>query len=123
MSKSVVLHDVITLGGHDISDWVSRWALFGEVGELHVAEVDIIVDSVNTPLTISGETLVNGVGPRGMTGCTEISHEVTGAQVSIRGTDISSHISGWREIVDLHKPRRVRLMLQADPDILTIEPK
>lgn len=123
MSKSVVLRDVITLGGHDISDWVSRWALFGEVGELHVAEVDIIVDRVNTPLAISGEGLVNNVGPRGMTGHREISHSVTSAQISIRGTDISSHISGWREIVDLDKPRRVRLMLQADPDILTIEPK
>lgn len=120
MAKRVALQQAITLGGHDISEWVARWAVAAEVGNLIRAEVDIIVDRDETPLRIEEGPQISQVGARGFTGAKEVRGVLVASVVTINGTDISSHIEGWSEIVMVGKPKVVRLLLQADKSILSI---
>ena len=117
MVKTVATAALIKLGGHDISEWVTRWSVESEVGEINTASVDILKGE-GGPVTVTKafarddrhgkvEYAPNGGGNR------------PGA-IFIYDTDITSHVAQYCEVYRPGKGAVYRLFLHADAEILTI---
>lgn len=115
MAKQVFAAAQILLGGKDISPRVEGWRVGAQVGELYIAEIDIH----DTPRIIRITEQDARVEPTGL----RISRN---AKIEVREydgdeyVDISAWIQGWDRIVRVHQIDIIRLFIQADRDILSI---
>ena len=117
MAKHVFSEAQIILGGKDISPRVERWHLGARVGELYVAEIDIH----DTPRVIRITEQDARLGPTGI----RISRN---AKVEVREygdddsnwVDISAWVQGYSRIVQVNEIDIIRLHVQADREVLSI---
>lgn len=96
--------DRITLADHDISHYVTRWAVASEVGDIVSVELDVVHvrGASNNPLRFGGR------------------EDRSRAVITVYGTDIASWMSGYDVISRPGTEDVVRLYLYADKDNVTI---
>lgn len=107
MSKKVFVQARIVLGGVDVSDTVMRWSVGGKVGELYTAELDLIKTD-QLQIRRRGEHLTGG---------RSYTHNDV---VTVGGVDISKWLTTYHEIASVKELDGVRLFIQADRDVLSI---
>jgi hypothetical protein len=113
MTKAIALKTKIELGGHDISDSVTRLAIIAKPGDVYRVELDI----TDAPSVIE-------IAPK------DVSHSkpthrsfrnTKKSSIKIKGTDIAKWVTRYEEIKDADAPADIiRLYLHADSDVLTI---
>lgn len=109
MSKTVYTDARIILGGVDVSERVSRWSVGAKIGSLYIAEIDI----QDTPEIIAISQDSRGRNKHGLR--IPISD-----QVKVGGVDISSWIYRYDRITRVDKADVIRLYVQCDRDVLSI---
>lgn len=124
MSKCVNKGARIILGGSDITDHVNRWAVIGEIGQLYEAEIDILDD----PRVITIEQTESCVSvtrkPETAVGGCKVAHRglrvAKDDVIQIKGEDISRWISRYDRISRVGNADTIRLYVQCDRDVLSI---
>ena len=121
MSKKVNRGARIVLGNTDISEYVVRWSVGGEVGGLYVAEIDIldypqvIVIDREERRSVSRNTAKGGA---------QVLHKGVRVpladKVLIKGTDISRWIGRYDHITRPGEADIIRLYVQCDSEVLSI---
>ncbi|MGW6255463.1 hypothetical protein [Streptomyces sp. NPDC055085] len=88
------------LGGQNISDWVSSFSFSGKPGDVYRFTVEIPDD----PQVID----IDDDAPQ------------PSGSIKVRGAEINHHVSGYEYVKAAGKQDVVRLHIQADTDILSI---
>lgn len=108
MSKQAYKDARIILGGVDVSDTVVRWSVGAKIGHLYVAKIDLIKTD-QLKIAKKGEYLPGG---RRVVTVNDV--------ITVGGVDISKWIARYQEITRVRKSDEVRLFVQADKDVLSI---
>jgi len=116
VSKKIYRNVTIILGGQDVSDWVTRWKVGGDIGELYTAEIDLI-DSADVVTVEFGKGSISQQPRRGGYAAVRVA---TDDIIKVRGVDVSDHIYGYDRSVEVGKAPVIRLYIQVDSDILTV---
>lgn len=120
MSKTVVKDCRIILGGQDVSRRVVRWKIDARVGELAVVMLQVVLDS--NMFKVDKSAVAFGKGFRATTGPTSRNglEIVQGYKVTVNDIDISSHVAGYDFVARCGELAQLKLYIQADRDILSI---
>lgn len=113
MAKKVYTDGKFFLGGVDVSDSVHAWSVGATIGELHMAEITLQDNPKLIRITERDERSKFGV---------RVS---TNAKIEVSAgdgvwADISNWVSGWDKIVRVGRVDLIRLRIQADRDVLSI---
>jgi hypothetical protein len=115
VSKKIYTDARIILGGKDISDHVTRWAIEGRVGKLYAAELDIIArrDVIE---------IVQGAGyaPESVKRSKNGTRVAVNDKILIKGVDISRWISGYDLRSHVGELDTIRLYVLCDAEVLSI---
>lgn len=132
MSKKVNTGARIVLGGEDISEFVVRWSVGAAIGDLYVAEIDLIdtrsVIVIEQDAQDNRANILSGMDLESITGKQQyIAGAVrTGGRVpladviKVKGVDVSAWISGYDRLTRVCEADVIRLHVQCDSEVLSI---
>src|SRR4051794_39219328 len=111
MSKKVARGARIILGGADISDICTRWAVIGEVGEIYMAELDLLdipseIEIVRSQSIHAHDKPVTAEG-----GCKLVHRLRTSFEdrIIVKGADVSRWVSRYDRITRVGFGDTIRL--------------
>lgn len=124
MTKRINKGARILLGGVDVSDITTRWQVGAATGELYEAQIDLL-DLPSRIKTIRPPNSFNrpSKNPQTASGGAEVIHRLrvaTDDTILVGGVDISKWITGYERVSSVGKADVVRLHVQCDTDVLSI---